>query len=347
MLSHELQKHNLIQRIMSSDGRFSMTINTMVQQVIRQRMWQNPDGKDLMRTAYEHAYKILRCATPVGSKYQEPVLELDQKPKAHRLDRHIKHLGAIAAKCNIGPDRELASLVYDAGVLIWRRQIDLEEGIQMFNQALKLLPNPGDVQDRLLRSHVYLAAGRTYHSMGLNHRIKSAKLFNLALILRQKVYESLGPFNRSLSHKIWLFCAKADVANAQLQGDAIDTAHNLFEDCLRDYSAWCDDQEMPFDSAKVHYGLADYHLGRGDSDSAMQCARSARAAVERCITGDLAYCHLFPHACFLLQLGKRDEALTLHEQVLEAHVKYYGEQALPTLDSRKAIAALRDGLLAG
>ena len=297
-----------------------------------------------MRTAYEQAYKSLRRATPTGSKYQEPELELDSRPNVLRLDRHIKHLGAIAAKCGIGLDRELASLVYDAGVLIWRRQIDLEEGIQMFNQVLKLLPNPGDVQDHLLRSHVYLTAGRTYHSMGPKFRTKSARLFNLAVALRQKVYESLGPYNRSLSHKIWLFCAKVEVAKAQLQGGSIDIAHSLFEDCLRDYITWCDDQEMPFESAKINYGLANCHLARGDPDSATRCVRRARAAVERCIIGELAYCHLFPHACFLLQLGKRDEALALHEHVLEAHVKYYGEQALPTLDSRKAIAALRDGL---
>ena len=101
---------------------------------------------------------------------------------------------------------------------------------------------------------------------------------------------------------------------------------------------------MPFDSAKVHHGLAECHLARGDLVSALQCARGGRAAVERGVVGDGAYCHLFPHACLLLRLGERDEALALHERVLEAQVKYFGEQALPTLESRKAVAALRDGL---
>ena len=323
----------------------------MVQQMLRLKLWDEPDGKSLMHTAREQAYKILRRATPEASKYQEPVLGLDHSLRILRLVQHISHFGSIATNYNPGPDRELASLIYDAGFWIWRRQIDLEEGIQLFNQALKFLPNnnPGDVQDDLLRSHIYLVAGRTYHSMGPNHRTKPAKLFSLARSLRQRIYERLGPYNRSLSHKIWLFCARADAATAQLDGGAVDVAYSLFEDCLKDYNTWCADQEMPYDIAKMHHGLAACHLARGDPDSTMRCLQSGRAAVERSrptTGGDSVYhyCHLFPHACMLEQLGKRDEALALHERVLDAHVKHYGEEGLPTLQSRRAIAALRDGV---
>lgn len=296
-----------------------------------------------MQTAYRQAYNILRCATPKASIYQEPVLNLDQEPHCLRLDKHINHLGAIAAKFNLGPDRDLASLLYDAGFLIWLRQINPNEGIPLLNRALKSLPSPGDVQDNLLRSHIYLTAGRIYHTMGPNSQIKSAKLCNLALVLRQKIYECLGPYNRSLSHRIWLFCARVDVAMARLQEGAIESAGSLFEECRNDYSTWSEEQEMPFDSANMYHGLAECHFAHGDLESAVRCAQDGKAAVERSMAGDSAYCHLFPHACFLQRLGKRDEALALHERVLEARGRYYGEQGLPTLESGRAIAALRDG----
>ncbi len=274
-------------------------MNPVVQHLIRQKVWQDPNGKSLMQRAYRQAYVILRCATPKASKYQEPVLDLDQRLEILRLDRHIKHLGVIAAKCDFGPDHDLASLLYDAGSLIWRRQIDLEGVIKVLNQALKFLPRPGDVQDNLLRSHIYLTAGRTYHSMGPEFLIKSANLSNLAWTLRKKLYENLGPYDRSLSHKIWLSCARIDVATAQLQGGAIETAHSHLEDCLKDYATWCDEQEMPFDTAKMYCGLANCYLARSDLASAVQYARRARATAEGCPTSYLTYHYLLPKPGFL------------------------------------------------
>ena len=293
----------------------------MVQQMIRRQLWQDPDGKGLMQAAYHQAYKILRCATPAASKYQEPFLSLDQHPHIVKLLRHISHFGTIAAKYDIGPDHDLASLLYDAGFLVWRRQIDLEEGIHLFNQALKFLPKSGGVQEDLFRSHIYLVAGRTYAGMASQYQAKSAKLFNLARILRQRIYERLGPYDRSLSHKIWLFCARVDVAIDQLRQGAMEVAQGLFEECLNEYSTWCSQQEMPFDIAKVYYGLADCHLARGNLEIAAQCADGGRAAVERCLTSSLVHGDFFLHGSFLRQLGEQEEALTLHECVFQEQVK--------------------------
>lgn len=314
----------------------------MIQQVMTWRMRQDPNRESLVKTTAVQAYKILRCATPTATKYQEPAVDLDQRRDILRLDKHISHLEAIAAKVNFGLDFELASLLYDCGFLIWRRQIHLEEGIKLLSQALRYVPKSGDNQDDLLRSHICLTIGRTYHSMGPKFQDNSFKYLNSAWALRKKVYESLGPYDRSLSHKILLFCAKADVAMANLEGGAIETAYRLFGECLEDYSSWRHKQEMPFDSAKVYYGLANCHLSRDEVDSATRCAQKGRAALERCLPCDIAYCHLFQHACLLQQLNDRDGALALHEHVLEACTKYFGDQGIPTLQSRQAVAVLKD-----
>ena len=100
---------------------------------------------------------------------------------------------------------------------------------------------------------------------------------------------------------------------------------------------------MPFDGAKVYYGQANCHLARGDADSTIQFAQKGRAAIERRLSSNIAYCHSFPHAWFLLQLGKRDETLTLHGHISKARRKYYGGQGLPALQSHRAITVLNDG----
>lgn len=321
-----------------------LTINAMVQEVVMWRMLQCPNTESQVKSAAIQAYKVLRCVTPTATKYQEPILDIDRTPHNLRLDKHINHLGAIAAKVNYGPDFELASLLYDGGFLVWRRQIDLEEGIVLFSQALKFVPSPGDTQDDLLKSHIYLTKGRTYRSMGSNFQDKSAKCLENAWDLRKEVHKNLGPYNLSLSHRIWLFCAKADVAMAKLEGDDIATAHRLFEECLEDYSSWCDEQEMPVDSAKVYYGLANCHLLRNDLDFAIHYMQKGKAVLESFLPCEIAYCHLFQHACFLQQLNERDEALSLHEHVLEARMRHFGDRGIPTLESRQAISVIKDSI---
>ena len=333
----EVQQFNLAKRERTEDGDV-LVMNEAIQRAVRFQMWTA--SRHVIQPIFERAFTILRLNIRKTTPFREP--RSSWTSEYLRLDRHVLSLLNAAKTLQVQLDFGFAELLYDSGFAIRQMHSDPEAGLHMLQEGLAILDGLADnaLRRSKLEAGIHTIMNRLYHDMGIRHRRASAEHAQRALLLQDFIKGKTRPDELTRKHEVHYHAARADVAMTILDENHFKEALPILINCLEAHDKWRCGQEVPFDCAKIQYGIAFCKLVEGNHNRALYHAREGSKALTIRGTNNMTTSQEFSLACVLRQVGHFREALNLHHQILNARLASLGEASIPVAQSYYAIGVL-------
>ncbi len=339
-LFRNLNEYSLVTRV----DKKCVAVNPAVQSELRNRM---EGDQKLQRRIFEKAFHILREVTPRTG----PETTLFQQPASPQikrdlsLEKHILGLWKVAKHTRYRSQNDFVGLLYDLGHLCWQNDYSLESGIQALRDALSAMKKGevyhDTVNSKELEAYICVMLGRLYRGKGRVGMMTAQTFSRTALEIRQSINNTTSADYYTRAHDILFQASRADIASDLLEMHHIEEALVIYNECLTYHEKWHDgEKEVPYDWARVYYGIAFCYFLRGDWPQAEASARMGSKVMSIKGSSNMTKSNEFLEACILTQCGKSDKALKLHKEVRKARRELYGASSVRAVQSGYAVGAL-------
>ncbi|KAF6229945.1 hypothetical protein HO133_004282 [Letharia lupina] len=336
-VSQELEQFSLVRREYRG-GETVYVMNPTIQMIVRYQIWNM--SLQIRQTIFRKAFDLLRRRMRKALSFREP-LPLCASDVSEPC-RHVEKLLSAAKKLRLPLEEDFAELLYDCGFATWQQRSHPQHGLKILQESLVILDGLVDptLSDNRLKAGIHTILSRLFLDMGTEFGDKSKEHIQQALHLQTLVKERTKPEELTRRHEVHYQAARTDLATTLLDADLAEDALPILEDCLDVHSKWRPGQEVPFDKAKVLYGIAMCHMMKGNHIRALSCARQGSTTLSLGGTTNPTESQEFPLACVLRQVGRFQEALTLHHRVLNARLATFEEASIPVAQSYYALGTL-------
>ena len=287
------------------------------------------------------AFELIRHRLP------RPSLDTPEQAKWNAFKEYLPHVLSLQRAyadplsiVTVKPFLGLAELFKDGGVLLWQRY--------SHGDALKLLRCAEKVLDQLplrdenLRSEVNITINLLLQYFGISYRKEIKERSAKILAYRETCIEQKRPETVTHEDKLVLDNARADYANTLLQFNDYKQAAPIYESCLLTYTEVGDAQDngAAFAIAKLHHHLAYCKMYERRFDEALRLSEKAVRIIGAVSDMAMTLRYQFDMACILLQSGRLQAALDMHQDILKARLGFQGRASYFTLQSQYAVAAI-------
>jgi hypothetical protein len=333
----ELSRRNLIQ-VDNRDGGDFLSIHRKLQTKILQDLKKNGAQRE---RAFAQAFLLIRTRFPAASPIQVP--EPEKWPICRRYLLHVLSLRRLVINkaVEIAPSVDLARLFSDGGIDLWERGLT-KEGLELLHSAENILDQVDSTED-LLRASIHVVISLLIQDSRLTRIAESKARITDALKIRRQYREATAPHLYTRNDEILLYNAVSDYGCVLLQYNQYQEAEPLFAECFSKYQVWDVPEKIPYEYAKYYHYMAFCRMYGGHLEEAVALAKQGLHWVT-VATGQSAATNRwkFDLACLILQSGDREEAMKLHQEILENRIKLHGKYAFLTLQSYYALGACSD-----
>ena len=322
-MTRDLTLRQLIKREGSSEGHF-LSIHRSLQLCIL-------DGLSSLeatrKAAFRQAFALIYPQLPLPSK-----IEISE-PKA--FDRYAKYVPQVISlrTHSLWPlpplklSLEFAQVMANIGIFMWNVGL-LKDGMAALETAEDVLKDVNHDRDDPLMSDIDLPLGIIYDFVGVSRRKEALYRRKRALDIRSRAYDAIPRNDRTITDKIRLFNAEADLGCALLQQERFSEAMKKFEHCLVQYKSWEPvEEKLPFEYSKYYNHSAFGQASQGRFFEAVALSRRACHLLQLHSgpSSPLVLLYRFVLGNHLYHAADLTESLRLNEEVLQARRDICGE----------------------
>jgi tetratricopeptide (TPR) repeat protein len=300
-------------------------------------------GEGKLQSVFHGALTMVRALYPRGAKLQTPTNEIWQdceQALPHVLSLlHQFHVWAPKFEANL----DLATLLADTANYLWERQL-MQDAIKIMDAGEEVCNSLSAINEVIpVHANICAIYGALLCDLGFSGRADALMKCEKALELRKKHIENLEASGKVEADDILLLAnAWNDVGVVLLEEEKFESAMPYFEEALRLKTEWSNEDAIPWHFGEGYKNLAYIKLSQGLAEEAKSCAFRSTELCMRGRAENSATSLFFRFVCahVLLNCNEIDQALAMHQDILEARNEVFGNTHPLTKDSLYTIGEI-------